>query len=247
MPWQVTELLMELRTTLEYFEGMGVYGLRNPPGLELALPSRQTSELRPKDSQKICPVQAKTGQSLEEVRLELGDCQRCTLAQGRQHLLFGEGAPDAELLIICQAPGAEEEQQQHPVSGEDRQLLSKMLQAIHLRMEDVYVTNIVKCAPPAGTTPTQQSVKTCLPFLHKQITAVNPLVVLAFGAEPGQALLATDKPLVRLRGKAHEFCGIPFYVTYHPAFLRNHPEMKKATWHDLQMAYFHLQRLRKTR
>lgn len=173
--------------------------------------------------------------SLAEIRRDLGDCRRCPLCQSRRQLIFGMGPESASLFIIGQWPTALDDRQATPFSGEAGELLDRMLAAIKISRDQVFLTNIVKCRPADDRPPTREEISACLPFLSRQIAAVSPRVICTMGPVAVQALLATSQPLFRLRGRFHDFQGIPLMPTFHPDYLLSNPEMKKASWADLQM------------
>ena len=175
-------------------------------------------------------------QALRVIREDLGDCTRCRLhKQGRKQIVFGVGNPNAELMFIGEAPGADEDQQGEPFVGRAGQLLNNMIKAMGLRREDVYIANIVKCRPPGNRTPERDECETCSPFLMRQIAAIKPKVIVALGAVAAKTLLAINSPMSEFRGRWFDFRGTKLAVTYHPAFLLRDPRQKKETWKDLQM------------
>jgi uracil-DNA glycosylase family 4 len=178
-------------------------------------------------------------QTLEEIRGALGDCCRCSSPAAPCRIIFGAGNPKAALFIVGDAPTLDDEASGSPFSGEAGELLTKMLKAIGLSRNDVYLTTIVKCRPaghdlPAGA-PVAEQIKACLPILISQIEAVNPKVICAMGGPAAQALLHTQTPLVRLRGSFHDYHHRPLMPTFDPGFLLKNPEMKRAVWGDLQL------------
>ncbi|MFC1523180.1 uracil-DNA glycosylase [Thermodesulfobacteriota bacterium] len=181
------------------------------------------------------PEQPATRASLEDIRSDLGDCRRCQLSESRTHLVFGEGGTRSGLLVISEWPSIEDNLQNAPFSGEAGDLLTKMLNAIHLDRKDVYLTTLVKCHPPGNRQPKPEEIATCLPFLDRQISTLKPRVICTLGALATQTLLKTDQLLIRLRGKIHDHRGVPLIATFHPAFLLENPEMKRAAWIDLKM------------
>ncbi len=175
-------------------------------------------------------------QALRLIREDLGDCTRCRLhKQGRKQIVFGVGNPNAELMFIGEAPGADEDQQGEPFVGRAGQLLNNMIKAMGLRREDVYIANIIKCRPPGNRTPERDECDTCSPFLMRQIAAIQPKVIVALGAVAAKTLLAINAPMAELRGRWYDFRGTKLAVTYHPAFLLRDPRQKKETWKDLQI------------
>jgi uracil-DNA glycosylase len=172
--------------------------------------------------------------TLEEIRKELGDCKRCKLHRTRHTLVFGEGNKKAKLMIIGEGPGYEEDVQGKPFVGKAGQLLTKILQSIHLQREEVYITNIIKCRPPQNRNPEPDEIQSCYPFLIKQIHAIQPQIICALGAFSAQTLLKTDAKITTLRGRFHEFAGIKVFPTYHPAYLLRNPERKREVWEDMK-------------
>lgn len=172
--------------------------------------------------------------SLEALRLALVDCQRCALAQGRRKVVFGSGPQGARLMLIGEAPGAQEDQQGLPFVGPAGQLLERMLAAVGLKREQVYITNIVKCRPPANRDPQPAEVAACRPFLEAQVEAVAPRLVCALGRPAAQAILETDAPISALRGSWHQWRGLRVLPTFHPAFLLRSPERKAQAYQDLK-------------
>ena len=183
------------------------------------------------ESQSSDPVQA-----LRLIREDIGDCTRCPLhKQGRKQIVFGVGNPNADLMFIGEAPGADEDQQGEPFVGRAGQLLNNMIKAMGIRREDVYIANIIKCRPPGNRTPEREECETCSPFLMRQIVAIKPKTIVALGAVAAKTLLAINAPMSELRGHWYDFRGTKLAVTYHPAFLLRDPRQKKETWKDLQM------------
>jgi DNA polymerase len=175
-------------------------------------------------------------QALRLIREDLGECTRCRLSkQGRKQIVFGVGNPNAELMFIGEAPGADEDQQGEPFVGRAGQLLNNMIKAMGLRREDVYIANIIKCRPPGNRTPERDECETCSPFLMRQIAAIQPKAIVALGAVAAKTLLAINAPMSEFRGRWFDFRGTKLAVTYHPAFLLRDPRQKKETWKDLQM------------
>jgi DNA polymerase len=181
------------------------------------------------------PANAKTGrQGLAVVRDDLGDCQRCKLALGRKNLVFGVGNPDAELVFVGEAPGADEDLQGEPFVGKAGQLLTKMIEAMGYRREDVYICNVLKCRPPGNRNPEPDEVASCEPFLKRQLAAIRPRMIVALGKFAAQCLLRDDTPITRLRGGFRSYEGIPLMPTLHPAYLLRDPSKKKLAWEDLK-------------
>lgn len=164
---------------------------------------------------------------------EVRACTRCDLHRGRTQAVVGVGRPDADLLVIGEAPGAEEDRQGEPFVGPAGQLLNGMLRAIGLPRSEVYIANILKCRPPSNRDPSPAEAATCTPFLERQIALIKPRAILAVGRIAAQWLLQSDAPIGRLRGRVQQFREIPLVVTYHPAYLLRTPLAKATAWQDL--------------
>jgi DNA polymerase len=174
--------------------------------------------------------------ALKAIREIIGDCTRCKLhKQGRKQVVFGVGNPNAELMFVGEAPGADEDQQGEPFVGRAGQLLNNMITAMGLRREDVYIANVIKCRPPGNRTPERDECETCSPFLMRQIDVIRPKVIVALGAVAAKNLLGLNESMANLRGRFYDFRGTKLAVTYHPAFLLRDPRQKKEAWKDLQM------------
>src|SRR5579863_3722771 len=175
-------------------------------------------------------------QALRLIREDIGDCTRCKLhEQGRKQIVFGVGNPNADLMFIGEAPGADEDAKGEPFVGRAGQLLNNMIKAMGINREDVYIANIIKCRPPGNRTPERDECETCSPFLMRQIAAIKPKAIVALGAVAAKTLLAINAPMSEFRGHWYDFRGTKLAVTYHPAFLLRDPRQKKETWKDLQM------------
>ena len=173
---------------------------------------------------------------LTAIRDDLGDCTRCKLhGQGRRQIVFGVGNPAADLMFVGEAPGADEDVQGEPFVGRAGQLLNKIIEAIGLSRGDVYIANVIKCRPPGNRNPEPEEVATCQPFLMRQIDLIKPRVIVALGTFAAHALLKTDAPISRLRGKVFDFQGgAQLIPTFHPAFLLRSPERKRDVWDDMK-------------
>ena len=173
--------------------------------------------------------------SLDAVRTELGDCQRCHLGQLRKNLVFGEGNPRAGIVFVGEAPGGDEDIQGRPFVGRAGQLLTKIIAAMKLSRSDVYICNILKCRPPGNRNPRPEEIAACEPFLIKQLAAIKPAIICALGTIAARNILKTEVPITALRGRFHSYQGIPVMPTYHPAYLLRNPEAKKQVWEDIRM------------
>jgi uracil-DNA glycosylase len=215
MDQKFIEVINDLKSYLEYLQGMGIQSLP-ASGMEINNPS---------------PSQITT---LDEVRKELGDCKRCKLHRTRKTIVFGEGNEKTKLMFIGEGPGYDEDVQGRPFVGKAGQLLTKILQSINLPREEVYITNIIKCRPPQNRNPEPDEIQSCNPFLMKQIDVIQPKIICALGAFASQTLLKTDAKITALRGKFYDFEGIQVIPTYHPAFLLRNPERKREVWEDMK-------------
>jgi len=173
--------------------------------------------------------------ALEYLRIDtIGDCRRCELAPTRTNVVFGVGNPRAELVFVGEAPGAEEDAQGVPFVGAAGRLLTKIIEAMGLRRDEVYIANILKCRPPGNRNPLPDEIASCEPFLIAQLEIIGPKVICALGTFAAQTLLKTKDPISRLRGRWHTYQGIPLMPTFHPAYLLRNPAEKKTVWADVQ-------------
>lgn len=182
------------------------------------------------------PQQPTEGMDWETLRESVSGCTLCGLAASRSNTVFGVGNPNADWLIVGEAPGAEEDRRGEPFVGRAGKLLDEMLRAIGQRREDVFIANILKCRPPHNRDPKADEAAACRPYLQRQIELIKPRIILAVGRIAAQNLLASDDPVGRMRGRAHELDGIPLVVTYHPAYLLRSPSQKNKSWQDLCLA-----------
>jgi DNA polymerase len=171
---------------------------------------------------------------LERLAGEVAVCRRCRLCEGRNRTVFGSGDVRARLMFVGEGPGAEEDRQGLPFVGRAGELLTKMIQAIHLERDRVYIANVVKCRPPENRDPLPDEVAACRGYLEAQIDTIRPAVLVALGRVAAQSLLGNATPIGRMRGQWYEVRGIPVMVTYHPAALLRNPSLKRPTWEDLQ-------------
>jgi len=172
---------------------------------------------------------------LAAIRTELGDCHRCKLGAGRTRLVFGVGAPAAELMFVGEGPGADEDLQGEPFVGKAGQLLTRMIEAMGYRREQVYIANVVKCRPPGNRNPEPDEIESCEPFLKRQIEAVRPRVIVALGKFAAHTLMRSTIPITRLRGQWSEYQGVKLMPTFHPAYLLRSPHEKSKAWDDLKL------------
>jgi DNA polymerase len=181
---------------------------------------------------------------LESIRKEIGDCQRCKLAPKRTNIVFGSGNPNAELVFVGEAPGYDEDQQGLPFVGRAGQLLTKIIESINLKREDVYICNVLKCRPPDNRNPEPDEVASCNPFLKKQLAVIRPKIVCCLGTFAAQTVLQTPASISKLRGRFIDMDGIRVIATFHPAYLLRSPDKKREVWEDMKQIRAELFRLR---
>jgi DNA polymerase len=228
-----------LKAHLEFFEELGIDGVRLEPAwhargepaapIEPSEPSAPIEPIEP-----IEPTEPKT--VLQLIKEEIGpDCSRCKLhTLGRTQVVFGVGNPNADLMFVGEAPGADEDMQGEPFVGRAGQLLTKIIEAIGLTREDVYIANVIKCRPPGNRNPEPDEVEQCEPFLFRQIDTVKPKVIVALGKFAAQCLLRTNDPITRIRGREYKYRDAILMPTYHPAYLLRTPSAKREVWEDMK-------------
>ncbi len=221
MDKRLRETISSLKCYLESLRDMGID----------AIPLQQAAPGETSTSPSAPPRQIST---LEDVRAELGNCTRCKLHRTRRTIVFGEGNPKAGLMLIGEGPGYDEDVQGRPFVGRAGQLLTKILEAIQLGREEVYIANIVKCRPPQNRNPEPDEIESCHPFLLKQIQAIRPRVICALGTFAAQTLLRTNEKITSLRGRFFEFGEVKLIPTFHPAFLLRNPDRKRDVWEDVK-------------
>jgi DNA polymerase len=173
-------------------------------------------------------------ETLEAVRLDLGDCRRCRLSKGRKNIVFGAGNPQARLVFVGEGPGYEEDRKGEPFVGSAGRLLTKIIEAIKHTRKEVYICNIIKCRPPGNRNPLPDEIKVCSPFLRRQIAVIKPDFICALGTFAAQTLLETKEPISKLKGRFHEYMGTKVLPTYHPAYLLRNPDKKRSVWEDMK-------------
>jgi DNA polymerase len=173
--------------------------------------------------------------ALTAIRTDIGDCARCKLhTLGRTQVVFGVGNPSADLMFVGEAPGGDEDIQGIPFVGRAGQLLTKIIEAIGLARDDVYIANVIKCRPPGNRNPEPDEVAQCEPFLFRQIDAIKPKVIVALGKFAAQSLLRTTEPITRMRGRTYNYRGAVLIPTFHPAYLLRNPSSKREVWEDMK-------------
>lgn len=235
-------VLDQIRERLRFYSELTTIGPEPPAelarvlGTADAVPASQPGATETVSKLAVSPeTPAREGESLDDIRADLGDCTRCVLHQGRQQLVFGVGNPNAQLMFIGEGPGYEEDRQGIPFVGPAGQLLTKIIEAIDLTRDKVYIANVVKCRPPRNRDPEPEEVETCRPFLDRQIDTIKPKVICALGRVSALNLLQTDQGITRIRGKIFPYRGAKLIPTFHPAFLLRNPEKKRDVWEDMKL------------
>ena len=247
----------QLKAHLEFFGELGVDGVRLEPEWrtrphvvdqepESGNSERPNSELGTREPGNVegrishvsDPVQVFTSQAeaLQALRVDIGPhCTRCKLhTLGRKQVVFGVGDPNADLMFVGEAPGADEDIQGEPFVGRAGQLLTKIIEAIGLTRDSVYIANVIKCRPPGNRNPEPDEVDTCEPFLFRQIDTIKPKVIVALGKFAAQSLLRTTEPITRIRGREYKYRDAILMPTYHPAYLLRNPASKREVWEDMK-------------
>src|SRR5215469_8512919 len=248
----MSDTRQQLVEHLRFFGDLGVTGVnRRPPSV-----ASPCSPLAPRPS-PLAPASsplaprtpehgprptdhgsARGAEALALIKTDIGpDCSRCKLhGLGRKQVVFGVGNPEADLMFVGEAPGADEDIQGIPFVGRAGQLLTKMIEAINLTRDQVYIANVIKCRPPGNRNPEPDEIEQCEPFLFQQIAAIRPKVIVALGSFAAKTLLRSNDPISRLRGRIYDFQGARLVPTFHPSFLLRSPERKRDAWEDLKKA-----------
>ena len=231
----------DVKSHLEFFEELGIDGVRLEPEWRMRRePAERIEPIEPTErvpSEPIEPAEPFEPKiALRVIREELGaHCSRCKLhTLGRTQVVFGVGNANADLMFVGEAPGADEDVQGEPFVGRAGQLLTKIIEAIGLRREDVYIANVIKCRPPGNRNPEPDEVEQCEPFLFRQIDTVKPKVIVALGKFAAQCLLRTNAPITRIRGREFKYRDAILIPTYHPAYLLRTPSAKREVWEDMK-------------
>jgi DNA polymerase len=245
----------QIKEHLRFARELGVAGVSRDPAWRLAESPRMETPMpdthpqaAPDDAPPVATAAAAADEArpitialtpadaLTAVRVDIGDCTRCKLHRlGRTQIVFGVGNPQAELMFVGEAPGRDEDLQGFPFVGRAGQLLTKIIEAISLKREDVYIANVIKCRPPDNRNPEPDEVESCEPFLFRQIDIVKPKVIVALGKFGAQTLLRTLDPISRLRGRVFEYRGAKLIPTFHPAYLLRNPASKREVWEDMKL------------
>ena len=239
----------QIKAHLQFAADLGVDGVSRDPAWRLrpaeaasvpapaAVSQPSSDSVRSGDtSAQLLAVYGSSAEALVAVRTDIGDCVRCKLhTQGRKQIVFGVGNPNADLMFVGEAPGADEDEQGIPFVGRAGQLLTKIIEAIDLKRDEVYIANVIKCRPPGNRNPEQDEVETCEPFLFQQIDIIKPKVIVALGTFAARALLRTLDPISRLRGRIFDYRGAKLIPTFHPAYLLRNPSSKREVWEDMKL------------
>ena len=225
------EVLQDLLERARYYASLSTLGL--PPRSREAImasiaPAPAPAAIAP-------PVSSRASGSLEAIREDIGDCRRCRLAAKRKTIVFGQGNPNARLMFVGEAPGADEDEQGLAFVGKAGQLLTKIIEAIGMQREDVFIANVLMCRPPENRNPEPDEIIACQPFLEQKIDAIRPKVLVGLGKFGAHWLLKTAEPITRLRGRLGQYKGITVMPTYHPAYLLRNPGAKKDVWEDMKV------------
>ena len=253
---ELLDLVAETKKQLEHLRVLGVEGIRTSTA---AAPAPAITVLQPKPAPAPAPAPAPTGtiaakpsgalfgdltpapaklersaETFEQIHTEIGDCTRCPLHQDRTHVVHTEGNRKSRLMFVGEAPGADEDMQARPFVGRAGQLLTKIIEAIGLKREEVLIGNVNRCRPPGNRAPTIEEAGTCKPFLLREIAVVQPEVIVVLGNTAMKNLLDTREGITRLRGTFQDYKGIKVMPTFHPAYLLRDPSKKRETWEDLK-------------
>lgn len=243
--------ISQLKSWLEFYRELGIESLSLKPVvadfrsyLDKRVPRlgqgivREHESQRSEDARNFSLFETNLGQvnddSLEKIRGDIGDCQRCKLCSTRTHIVFGSGNPQAKLVFVGEAPGADEDAQGLPFVGRAGQLLTKIIESISLTRQEVYICNVIKCRPPNNRFPEKDEIATCSPFLVRQLEAISPKVICCLGAAAAQTILKTKSSVGWIRGRFQDYRGAKLIVTYHPAYLLRNPDAKRAVWEDMK-------------
>lgn len=231
----MTNIAEDIKTVLEFYQAMGIeripLNMIHDTGYKIQDKKNHASCIMHRAStlnskQKIAILKA--------LRDEIGDCQRCKLSKGRKNIVFGEGSVDAEIMFIGEGPGEDEDIQGRPFVGKAGQLLTKLIEKMGFKREEVYIGNIVKCRPPFNRDPEEDEISSCSPFIKKQAEIISPKVIVSLGRISTQTLIGMKIPIGKLRGKFYQFEDIPLMPTFHPSYLLRNPKDKWLVWEDAQ-------------
>ena len=243
---ELLDLLADTKKQLEHLRTLGIEGIRSTAAAPAPeIPVRPKPSIQPPSIEKvpsslfgaIAPAPAKltpSTETFEQIHCEIGDCTRCPLHLERTHVVHTEGNRKARLMFVGEAPGADEDAQARPFVGRAGQLLTKIIEAIGMKREEVLIGNVNRCRPPGNRAPTTEEASMCKPFLLREIAVVQPEVIVVLGNTAMKNLLDTREGITRLRGTFQDYKGIKVMPTFHPAYLLRDPSKKRETWEDLK-------------
>jgi uracil-DNA glycosylase family 4 len=238
----MANIVKDVKGILEFYQALGFDAL--PISFEAVkrICRERKNDSRVVDSSATAGFIKSKEASLKALREEIGDCRRCKLAAGRKNIVFGEGNPDARLMFVGEGPGREEDLQARPFVGDAGTLLTRLIEKMGFKRDEVYIANIVKCRPPMNRDPERDEIESCRGFVERQIEIISPTVIISLGRISSQTLLgnATLK-MTAVRGHFFDYRGIPLMPTFHPAYLLRNPKDKWLTWSDAQMVLDKLQ------
>lgn len=223
------ETHIELLKAVQALKGHVIHRDSLSVGIDLTRPKKTIFS-------KVNPVEKTKEELLKTLRHDIGDCQLCPLGKTRKNLVFGVGNPEAQIVFVGEAPGADEDEQGLPFVGRAGQLLTDIIvKGMKMKREDVYICNILKCRPPGNRNPQPDEISQCEPFLKNQLQIISPKIICALGTFAAKTLLKTDIPISVLRGHFHLYEDVKLMPTYHPAYLLRNPSAKKQVWEDVQL------------
>ncbi len=247
---ELVSLTAAAREHLTYLHELGIEGIHTQVSLPAGVPvaTQHTSVNQPAAPIVLEPVGetlfgeikpasvrlSRSSETFEDIHADIGNCIRCPLYERRTHIVHTEGNRSARLMFIGEAPGADEDAQARPFVGRAGQLLTKIIESIGFKREDVLIGNVNRCRPPGNRPPTPDEAATCKPFLVREIAAVGPEVIVVLGNTATQNLLGVKQGISRLRGQFQDYQGVKVMPTFHPAYLLRDPSKKKETWEDLK-------------
>lgn len=252
MSEELQNIIAETKKQLEHLRVLGVEGIQITAAAAPAVVAPRPEPLqKPAQVENVAPVEPRTSlfgdmaagpvkltpstETFEQIHTEIGDCTRCPLHLERTHVVHTEGNRKARLMFVGEAPGADEDIQARPFVGRAGQLLTKIIEAIGLKREEVLIGNVNRCRPPGNRAPTTEEASTCKPYLLREIAIVQPEVIVVLGNTAMKNLLDTREGITRLRGRFQDYKGIKVMPTFHPAYLLRDPSKKRETWEDLKM------------
>jgi uracil-DNA glycosylase family 4 len=256
---ELVSLIKDTREQLTYFKELGLDSIESELNASVNIPSEKTvASLPPQPASSIVPSESLFGdlgvaparipqssETFEQIWAEIGDCTRCPLYQKRTNIVHTDGNRKARLMFVGEAPGADEDVQARPFVGRAGQLLTKIIEAIGLKREEVLIGNVNRCRPPGNRPPTPEEASMCKPFLLREIAAVQPEVIVVLGNTAMRNLLEIKQGITRVRGEFQDYHGVKVMPTFHPAYLLRDPSKKKETWEDLKKVRDYLDVTRK--